>query len=140
MKNTIIGLMLLLVGSNAEAGGWRYSCRSADGEIEFTRMYLVARNVEGQIANLDSYINEDNNTFLEKGEALNFKSHWDSVPGHKVTILAKSKEKKIAGEVDECGGGYETKRYQLSTEVELFAKKKVQFTCTESFSWHGRCK
>jgi hypothetical protein len=133
-------LFSLLLSLPAMANNEKLSCKSSDGQIEFTRDWLVIKSTDrqGLFEDIEAFTSQDAAAEPQVGDILEFKPRYDSEPILKLAVQKAGKWKKVAGEENSCGVGFESNRFPLQVELtngEI--KKVVKLECTHYLGYHG---
>src|SRR4051794_11998187 len=84
----------------ALANSEQLSCKSANGDVEFTREWLVIKSTDkqGLFDTIEPFQSEDNNSDPREGDVLQFKSSYAGQAGVKLSVKKVGKSEKVAGE------------------------------------------
>ncbi|MGZ3693904.1 MAG: hypothetical protein ACXWQO_06860 [Bdellovibrionota bacterium] len=129
-----------LISLSAFANNEELSCKTASGDVEFTREWLVVKTTDahGLFDTLEPFRSEDSNAEPRVGDALQFKSSYEGQPGVKILVRKASKPQKVAGEENNCGVGFETDRFKIEAEIESGeGTKRISLTCLHYLGYHG---
>ena len=140
MKTLLILISLSLLTSSALANSAEYSCKTANGDIEFTREVLVIRSASQQTlySEIESFDSIDGNTWPNDGSVVEFKARWSTQLNPKFHIHKHGPSQKVAGEENECGVGFETQQYTIEAELEREGgRTPVTLTCLDFVGYHG---
>lgn len=152
MKKHIITIatMVLSLGFalSAQAGNWKYTCKSADGTIALTRDKLVMfeKDESTKQYDLSILVNLDTNTEIDKGTTISFAGAYGEQKLGDLKITNTTTTKTIAeDDGGTCKGGhppgFSTEAFKATGVLSLYGQtgKKIELSCVNSYYWSGTC-